>query len=97
MTAYESDRDALTSQFDVPAEALLKEIQTETVAVRAAVENQQERVDKVTADVEDVVQQMREADLRTRDELHEIRNEVNKIRVMLPKVVMSLNPTTTLS
>ena len=97
MTAYECDRDALTSQFDVPAEALLKEIQTETVAVRATVENQQERVDKVTADVEDVVQQMREADLRTRDELHEIRNEVNKIRVMLPKVVMSLNPTTTLS
>ncbi|KAK7694844.1 hypothetical protein QCA50_002032 [Cerrena zonata] len=49
-TAYEADRDALTAQFDA-AEALLKEIQQETTAVRVAVEEQKAKVDAVTEDV----------------------------------------------
>ncbi|KAH8998971.1 peroxisomal membrane anchor protein conserved region-domain-containing protein [Lactarius hatsudake] len=85
-TAYEEDRDALTAQFDA-AEALLKEIRAETSAVKTAVENQQEKVDKATADVEAAVQQMREGESRARDEMREIREEVNNIREMLPKMI----------
>lgn len=84
-TAYEADRDALTAQFDA-AEALLKEIQLETAAVRTAVEEQKEQVDKTTNDVQLVVKEMRDGEVKTRDELREIREEVNNVREMLPKV-----------
>lgn len=84
-SAYEEDRDALTAQFDA-AETLLKEIQTETAAVRTAVEEQKERVDKTTEEVESMVKEMREGELKTRDEMREIREEVNNVREMLPKV-----------
>jgi peroxin-14 len=88
-TAYEEDRDALTVQFDA-AEALLKEIQAETAAVRLAVDEQKEKVDKTTQEVETVVKEMRDGESRTRDEMREIREEVNNVREMLPKVTPKL-------
>ncbi|KAF4623672.1 hypothetical protein D9613_001865 [Agrocybe pediades] len=85
-TAYEEDRDALTAQFDA-AEALLKEIQAETAAVKTAVEEQREKIDQTTEDVRAVVVEMREGEAKTRDEMREIREEVNNIREMLPKMI----------
>ena len=83
-TAYEEDRDALTAQFDA-AEALLKEIQADTSRVREAVDAQTARVDKVVKDVEDAVHEMREGEVKNRDEMREIRDEINTIRESLPK------------
>ncbi|KAI0030648.1 peroxisomal membrane anchor protein conserved region-domain-containing protein [Vararia minispora EC-137] len=85
-TVYEQDRDTLTAQFDA-AEALLKEIQADTAAVKAAVEDQKERVDKVITDVDAAVGEMREREQKARDELREIRDEINNIRDMLPKMI----------
>ncbi|KAF8560421.1 hypothetical protein OG21DRAFT_1600190 [Imleria badia] len=85
-TAYEQDRDALTAQFDA-AEALLKEIQAETASVRAAVDEQRERVDKASRDVQAVVVEMRQGETKTRDEMREIRDEIENIREMLPKMI----------
>ncbi|KAJ7597112.1 hypothetical protein C8J56DRAFT_1011641 [Mycena floridula] len=85
-TAYEQDRDALTAQFDA-AEALLKEIQTETAAIRAAVDEQTLKVQSATHDVEQVVAEMKQNETKTRDEMREIRDEVNNIREMLPKMM----------
>ena len=85
MTAYEADKDALTAQFDA-AEALLKEIQAETTAVKVAVEEQRSHVERVTEDVEAAVKEMRESEVKTRDEMREIRSEVTNIHEMLPKV-----------
>ena len=79
----------MTAQFDA-AEALLKEIQAETAAVRTAVEEQNEKVTKVTQEVETVVKDMRDGEARTRDEMREIREEVNNVREMLPKVGFQL-------
>lgn len=90
-TAYEEDRDALTAQFDA-AEALLKEIQSETAAVRQAVEEQKVKVDQTTQEVEGVVKEMREGEAKTRDEMREIREEINSIREMLPKVCLFSPP-----
>lgn len=84
-SAYEEDRDALNAQFDA-AEALLKEIQNETAAVRAAVEEQKDKIDQTTEDVKAVVSEMREGELKTRDEMREIREEISNVREMLPKV-----------
>ncbi|THH06819.1 hypothetical protein EW145_g3828 [Phellinidium pouzarii] len=85
-TAYESDRDSLTEQFNA-AEALLKEIQTETAAVRQAVEDQNLKVEQTTQDVDACVKEMREGETKARDEMREIREEVNSIREMLPKMI----------
>ncbi|KAG7099285.1 hypothetical protein E1B28_001144 [Marasmius oreades] len=85
-TVYEEDRDALTAQFDA-AEALLKEIQAETTAIRSAVDEQKERVDKTVRDVEAVVTEMRQAESTTRNEMREIRDEIDTIREMLPKMM----------
>ncbi|KAI5123782.1 hypothetical protein M0805_000370 [Coniferiporia weirii] len=85
-TAYEADRDALTEQFDA-AEALLKEIQAETAAVRQAVEEQKVKVEQTTQDVDECVKEMRQGEVKTRDEMREIREEVNSIREMLPKMI----------
>lgn len=52
-------------------------------------ENQQEKVDKATSDVEAAVQQMREGESRARNEMREIREEVNNVREMIPKVIIS--------
>lgn len=70
-TAYEEDRDALTAQFDA-AEALLKEIQAETSAVRVAVEEQRDRIDKTTSEVDAAVKEMREGEAKTREDLASI-------------------------
>ncbi|KAJ7254035.1 hypothetical protein B0H12DRAFT_1115652 [Mycena haematopus] len=85
-TAYEADRDALTSQFDA-AEALLKEIQAESAAVRAAVEAQKEKIDETTRSVDAMVQEVRDGETKTRDEMREMRDEINSIREMLPKMI----------
>ncbi|KAF7970580.1 hypothetical protein HWV62_23577 [Athelia sp. TMB] len=89
VTAYEADKNALTAQFDV-AEALLKEIQAETAAIKSAVEEQKERVDKTTEDVQAMVKEMHDGEIKTRDEMRELRDEVNNVREMLPKVSLSL-------
>ncbi|KAK2461859.1 hypothetical protein APHAL10511_006322 [Amanita phalloides] len=85
-TAYEQDRDALNAQFDA-AELLLKEIQSESHAVRTAVEEQRVAIEKTTQDVQAVVIEMREGEQKTRDEMREIRDEINNIREMLPKMM----------
>ncbi|KAJ7225446.1 hypothetical protein GGX14DRAFT_638792, partial [Mycena pura] len=85
-TAYEADRDALTAQFDA-AEALLKEIQAESTAMRVAVEAQRERIDETTKNVDAMVQEVRDGEAKTRDEMREIREEINSIREMLPKMI----------
>ncbi|GJE87587.1 peroxisomal membrane anchor protein [Phanerochaete sordida] len=85
-TAYEEDRDALTAQFDA-AEAMLKDIQAETTAVRRAVEEQKEKIEKTTQDVQNVVQEMRKNEEQTRSELKEVQDEVQAIRDLLPKMV----------
>jgi peroxin-14 len=75
----------LTAQFDA-AEALLKDIQAETSAVRELTEDQKAKVERATAEVEAAVKEMREGEGRTRDEMREIRQEVDTIQEMLPKV-----------
>ncbi|KAF8523131.1 peroxisomal membrane anchor protein conserved region-domain-containing protein [Hysterangium stoloniferum] len=85
-TAYEADKDALTAQFDA-AEALLKEIQEETTAVRTAAEEQKTKIEKATSDVEAAVKELREGGSQTRNEMREIRQEIDTIRDMLPKML----------
>jgi len=54
--------------------------------VKVAVEEQKSHVERVTQDVEAAVKEMRESEVKTRDEMREIRSEVTNIHEMLPKV-----------
>lgn len=54
--------------------------------MRLAVEQQNEKVEKATRDVEEIVQEMKEGESRAINEMREIREEVNNVREMLPKV-----------
>ncbi|KAF9822042.1 hypothetical protein IEO21_00036 [Rhodonia placenta] len=85
-TEYEADKDALSAQFDA-AEALLKEIQAESAAMKQAVDQQNEKVERATQEVETLVREMRDSEVKTRDEMREIRDEVNNVREMLPKMI----------
>jgi peroxin-14 len=86
-SAYEQDRDALAAQFDA-AEALLKDIQTETSLIKDSVQLQKDKIDQTVNQVDSAVNDLRQADARARDEMREIRDEVNNIREMLPKVCL---------
>jgi peroxin-14 len=84
-TAYEADRDALTAQFDAAAE-LIKDIQSEAVASRSIVEEQREKVDSALDKLQIAINETKEGEARAKADLREIRDEVNNVRDMLPKV-----------
>ncbi|EPQ60750.1 hypothetical protein GLOTRDRAFT_113297 [Gloeophyllum trabeum ATCC 11539] len=85
-TAYEQDREELQAAFD-SAEAMLKEIQAETAAVRAGMEETKAEVTKTTEKVNSVIQDMEDAQTKSKDEMREIRDEIQNIREMLPKMI----------
>lgn len=64
----------------------MKQIQAETAAVKIAVEEQKDRVDKATHEVEEVVKEMKEGEEKTRNDMREFREEIKNVRDMLPKV-----------
>lgn len=65
---------------------MLKDIQAETNAVRLAVEEQKERVEKTTQEVKGIVQEMHDNEMKTRNDFKEMQEEVQHIREMIPKV-----------
>ncbi|TFY83598.1 hypothetical protein EWM64_g422 [Hericium alpestre] len=86
-TAYEEDRDALTAQFDA-AEALLKEIQADTAAVKAAVQEQHEKVEKATSDVVAAVKEMRDGQM-----FSQFRHVVEGLAQPQPRSSQDASPT----
>lgn len=94
-TAYETDRDALTAQFDAAAE-LIKDIQSGAIASRTIVEEQREKVDSALDKLQIAINETKDAEARTKAELRDIRDEVNNVRDMLPKVGIKPTPCDTL-
>jgi peroxin-14 len=85
LTAYESDSAELTAQFDAVA-ASLKEIQEDTTSMRTAAEEQKRTVEQSVQEVDASVKELKSGEMKTRDELREIRAEVDSIRELLPRV-----------
>lgn len=84
-TQYETDVSHLNAQFDA-IEQRLKDIHADCEAVRRASDKQQERLAGLADQVESNLNAVQENERRNRDELREIREEVDIIRDMLPKV-----------
>jgi peroxin-14 len=70
---------------------LLKDVHAETVAVRTAVEHQNARIDEANQEVEAFIKETRESEVKFRDEMREIREEISSVRDMLPKVFSLTN------
>jgi len=85
-TQYEHDSSLLAAQFDA-IEEQLKVLQADCDATRQASEAQRERVAAVVGEIESTVQEMKESDGRYKDQLREIREEVDVIRDMVPKML----------
>lgn len=84
--AFQETSSQLTAQFDEAA-ALLKQIQEETVAAHNAVQQQQQAVDSAITEVKTVMSELRAGEEKSQNEMREIRNEVDNIRDMLPKML----------
>jgi peroxin-14 len=74
----------LDAQFEA-IEHKLRDIQDNCDATRRAAETQRERISAIADQVESNLAVVKEGERRNRDELREIREEVDIIREMLPK------------
>jgi peroxin-14 len=87
-TQYEADISALNAQFDA-IEQKLKDIQVDCELTRRTTESQRERISSLADHVQSNLDTVKEHERKNRDELREIREEVDLIRDMLPKVAKS--------
>ncbi|KAF8328223.1 peroxisomal membrane anchor protein conserved region-domain-containing protein [Cantharellus anzutake] len=85
-SAYEADRDALTAQFDAAA-AMIKDVQSGSTAARAIIDEECAKVDAALETLQVALNEGKEAENKTKAELREIRDEVNNVRDMLPKML----------
>jgi peroxin-14 len=84
-TAYEADQLALTAQFDEIAK-LVTSIESDTSSQRTLLDEQREKVDGALDKLQIAIRETKDAEARTKADLREIREEVNNVRDMLPKV-----------
>jgi uncharacterized protein YukE len=87
-TAFQQTSSDLTAQYDEAAR-LLSELQTQTEALQAGLEGERERVRVAVEDVEEAVRGVREGEERWREEMREIRGEVESVRELVPRVSAS--------
>lgn len=87
-TAFQQTSSDLTAQYDEAAR-LLSELQTQTEALQAGLEGERERVRVAVEDVEEAVRGVRDGEERWREEMREIRGEVESVRELVPRVSAS--------
>ncbi|KZS93086.1 hypothetical protein SISNIDRAFT_455053 [Sistotremastrum niveocremeum HHB9708] len=86
ITQYEADAEALDAKFQ-EIETLVQEVHRETEVARELIASQTAKVDGLVDEVESTVKELKESDVKNRDDLREIREEINVIREMLPKMI----------
>jgi peroxin-14 len=89
-TAFQQTSSDLTAQYDEAAR-LLSELQAQTEVLQAGLEGERERVRMVVDDVEAAIKSVKDGEERWREEMREIRGEVESVRELVPRVS---NPST---
>lgn len=84
-TTFQNTSSALTEQYDEAAK-LLSELQTQTNALQESLDADRERVNLVVEEVEGAVKHVRDGEEKWREEMREIRGEVESIRELVPRV-----------
>lgn len=85
-TAFQETSASLTEQYD-QAQAALDELREQTTALTAAAEAERERVSSALDDVEAAAKTVRDAEARWRDDMREVRGEVESVRELVPRLI----------
>lgn len=85
-TAFQSTSAELAEQYDAAA-AALDELRAETAALATAAQSERERVAAALEDVESAAKAVKDAEARWRDDMREVRGEVESVRELVPRMI----------
>lgn len=85
-TAFQSTSSELTSKYD-EATRLLNELTEETTKVQASIEEDREKVNQVVEEVEGAVKGLKAGEERWRDEMRDMRGEVESLKELVPRMI----------
>ncbi|KAJ9098684.1 hypothetical protein QFC21_004332 [Naganishia friedmannii] len=84
-TAFEQTSTDLTAQFD-EATQILADLQKQTGELQESVEGERVKVDKVVGEVEEAVDAVRKGEQKWREEMRDLRDEIEEVKDLVPKV-----------
>lgn len=84
-TSFEQTSSSLSEQFDA-AQSLLEEIKLQTKELQDDVEGERLRVGEVVQEVRGMVEKVGEGEERWREEMREMRQEVEELKGLVPTV-----------
>ncbi|WVQ95364.1 hypothetical protein IAU59_002461 [Kwoniella sp. CBS 9459] len=85
-TAFQDTSSSLTSAYD-EASKLLSDLSEQTTELQTSIEEDREKVNNVVGEVEDALKNVRDGEERWREELRDIRSEVESVRELVPKMI----------
>jgi peroxin-14 len=85
-TAFQETSSELSAQYDA-AQSALDELKAETAALTEAAAGERQRVAAAIEDVEAAARAVRDAEARWRDDMREVRGEVESVRELVPRMI----------
>ncbi|KAL1413671.1 peroxisomal membrane protein pex14 [Vanrija albida] len=85
-TAFQETSQALTEQYDAAA-AALADLKAETEALAKSTEAERSRLSAALDEVEEAARAVRDAETRWRDDMREVRGEVESVRELVPRMI----------
>ncbi|WOO76567.1 Peroxisomal membrane protein PER10 [Vanrija pseudolonga] len=85
-TAFQETSQALTEQYDAAA-AALADLKAETEALSKSTEAERARLSAALDEVEEAARAVRDAETRWRDDMREVRGEVESVRELVPRMI----------
>ncbi|WVF67869.1 hypothetical protein IAT40_002630 [Kwoniella sp. CBS 6097] len=85
-TAFQDTSSSLTSAYD-EASKLLSDLSEQTNKLQSSIEEDREKVNSVVSEVEDALKNVKDGEERWREELRDIRSEVESVRELVPKMI----------
>ncbi|XAO27558.1 hypothetical protein I312_106414 [Cryptococcus bacillisporus CA1280] len=85
-TAFQSTSSDLMSKYDEAAR-LLNELTEETAKVQTSIEEDREKVNQVVEEVEGAVKGLKAGEERWRDEMRDMRGEVESLKELVPRMI----------
>ncbi|WWC65032.1 uncharacterized protein I303_107646 [Kwoniella dejecticola CBS 10117] len=85
-TSFQDTSSSLTAQYD-EASRLLTELTEQTSALQLSIQEDKERVNGVIEEVEDSLKNVKNSEEKWREEMRDIRSEVESVRELVPKLI----------
>ncbi|WRT70880.1 uncharacterized protein IL334_007879 [Kwoniella shivajii] len=85
-TSFQDTSSALTQSYDEAAK-LLTDLTDQTTKLQSSIEEDRERVGNVVGEVEEALRSVRDSEERWREEMRDMRSEVESVRELVPKMI----------